>query len=64
MERLSRQELIEEIQQKDELISQLKSELDQYRTYLHNRKIAISAPETQNDSELVLECNNYYKDQK
>lgn len=64
MERLSRQELIEEIQQKDELISQLKSELDQYRSYLHNRKIAISAPETQNDSELVLECNNYYKDQK
>lgn len=66
MERLNRQELIEEIQQKDELISRLKSELNQYRTYLNGRKIAISAPESQNatESELVLENKNFYKDQK
>uniref|UniRef100_A0A915DVQ4 Cyclic nucleotide-binding domain-containing protein n=1 Tax=Ditylenchus dipsaci TaxID=166011 RepID=A0A915DVQ4_9BILA len=63
MERLSKQELLEEIQQRDELIVRLKSQLDQYRSYVHGRKIAVSAPETQT-TDSTVDGKTFHKDKK
>ncbi|KAI1714536.1 cyclic nucleotide-binding domain-containing protein [Ditylenchus destructor] len=63
MDRLSRQELLEEIQQRDELITRLKSQLEQYQNYLHGRKIAVSAPET-DSCEYSPDGKFFHKDPK
>lgn len=68
MERLSRAELLEEIEKRDDLIENLKIELQQYREGAFGRKIAVSAPETASDqrSDAVAsgDFKFYHKDKK